>query len=79
MLWMILGAAIAIGGVYGYSRWRTTRKADPKPLWRRLLALTSDLGVAERLVSKERERTPGLSEVALLRRVIKRLERDKRR
>lgn len=79
MLWMLLGAGLAIGAMVGYTRWRALRREKPETLWKRLARLTSDMAVAQRLFTKERERFPALSEMAILRRVIRRLERDKKR
>ena len=55
------------------------RKKSPAALFKRLLRLTHDAEVAERLVNKARERFPHLSEAALIKRVIKQLERDRGR
>ena len=76
-LWLILGAAMALGVMYWLAQ-RKKRKASPKSLWKRLVGLTHDASVAQRLVSKERERHPELSELALLRKVLRRLESDRR-
>jgi hypothetical protein len=45
----------------------------------RLVRLVHDRAVADRLIESERRRHPDLSDVDLLRRVIRRLRRDRRR
>ena len=50
-----------------------------RTLRRQLLKLTHDPEVAKRLVDAARARHPELSEAALLRRVIRKLERDRSR
>ncbi|HEY8427164.1 MAG TPA: hypothetical protein VIL20_02270 [Sandaracinaceae bacterium] len=79
--WMIVGAVGALAAMWWWSRrrkrssgWLTLLR-----LRRELRRLTHDPDVAERLVAKERERNPELSEVALLRKVIRRLTRDRER
>ncbi|MFK7985988.1 MAG: hypothetical protein AB8I08_08140 [Sandaracinaceae bacterium] len=75
---LLLG--VLLYGAYAVGRRRLrARKKSPKRLFQKLLGLTHDAEVAERLVNKARERFPHLSESALLRRVIKQLERDRGR
>lgn len=75
--WFI-AIAIALGLlVWAFTR-RKTRRPSAKQLWRRLRKLTHDPLVADRLVSSERKRHPEMDEAAVIRRVIQRLERDRR-
>lgn len=69
--WLLRGSS-RLGGGGG-------RKASPGGLRKKIHKMVSDPEVAERLIEGERERHPELGEVALLRKVIRRLERDKRR
>jgi len=54
------------------------KKASVPTLRRKLRKLVHDPHVAHRLVEAERDRHPELAEAALLRKVIRRLERDRR-
>lgn len=38
MLWMLLGALLAIGLFYGYAKWRKSGKKS-FPIWKRLMRL----------------------------------------
>ncbi len=79
---MVIGGAVAVGLVIwlasrgGGGRRKTTGTAT---LRRRLHKLTHDAAVAERLVDAETKRHPDLPEREILRRVIRRLERDRGR
>ncbi len=81
--WMLVGAVAVLAGMWWWSRRR--KRTSPSGwltlvrLRRQLRRLTHDSDVADRLLAKERERNPGLSEVALLKKVIRRLARDKGR
>lgn len=79
MLWLLLGVAIGIALVLALPYLRKKRKASPASLMKRLIKLTHDPAVAKRLLDGERTRNPGLSEVELLKRVIRRLKRDRGR
>lgn len=57
---------------------RRTRGTRTDALRRKLRALTHDPAVAERLVDAEAARHPELSEAEVLRRVISRLEGERR-
>ena len=57
-------------------QWRAERKL--KDLWAALRRRTRDPEVAARLVAGERERHPGLSEAACVRRALRQLARDRR-
>lgn len=78
--WMVVGAV----GVLAFLWW-WGRRAKPSKgslvlrLRRELRRLTNDDSVVSRLVAKERERHPELSEAALLKRVVRRIARDKKR
>lgn len=75
---LLLG--VLLYGAFAVARRRfRARKKSPKRLFKKLLGLTHDAEVAERLLNKARERFPQLSEAALIRRVIKQLERDRGR
>jgi hypothetical protein len=54
-------------------------RASVASLRRTIAKMTHDPLVAERLIESERARHPELGERALLRKVIRRLERDRRR
>jgi hypothetical protein len=77
---MLIGAI----GVFAAMWWWGRRKKTSSSwltllrLRRELRRLTHDSDVADRLLSKERERNPELSEVALLEKVIRRLARDRK-
>lgn len=84
LLFLAVGAvlaALAFWLLRGSSRLGGKRgaKASPAGLRRRIHEMVSDPQVAERLIDGERERHPELGEIALLKKVIRRLERDKRR
>jgi hypothetical protein len=63
--------------------WRASqpkkKRRDVPTLRRELERMTHDRDAAERLLEAERARSPGLSELALLQRVITRLEHERRR
>jgi len=74
---------IAAAVLIGFVAWLATRrggKRRPTPafLRRRLQKLTHDPRVADRLVASELKRHPEMDEVTAIRRVIQRLERDRR-
>lgn len=77
MKWIFLLGALGLIAWFVLSR----RKRGPNlaSLRRRLHSLTHDSDVAERLVEAEMRRHPELGEAAILRRVIRRLERDRGR
>jgi len=80
--WLLLGAAIAAVIAWLVSRRggaAPRRRAGPAALRRRLHKLTHDPEVADRLIHAESKRHPELDEADVLRRVIRRLERDRRR
>ncbi len=79
--WMLIGAIGVLAGMWWWSRRKKTSSGwlTLLRLRRELRRLTHDSDVADRLVAKERERNPGLSEVALLKKVIRRLARDRKR
>lgn len=79
MTWLLLGAALGIAAMIALPMLRKKRKANPASLMKRLVKLTHDPKVAKRLLDGERSRHPDLSEIQLLRRVIRRLQRDRRR
>ena len=78
---MILGAVVlaAILWLAARSREGGRRPASAADLRRKLQKLTHDAAVAERLVEAEMKRHPDLAEREILRRVIRRLERDRGR
>ncbi len=81
MIWMLVGAVSVFAGLYWYDRWRKKAKARgtvAQRLRRELRRLTHDPRVVERLVSAERDRDPNASEESLLRKVLRRLKRDRR-
>ncbi len=81
MIWMALGALVAIVALVFWNRRRTLKGGDSSQtssLRRRLMRLTNDAAALERLISSEKKRHPRLSELALLRKVLRRLERDRR-
>ncbi len=79
MKWLIV-AAVVIGLV----AWLVTRSGSARrrptagALGKRLRKLTHDPLVAERLVASEMKRHPEMDEASALRRVLGRLERDRR-
>ena len=79
--WMLIGAVGVLAAMWWWSRRKKTSSGwlTLLRLRRELRRLTHDSDVAERLVAKERERNPGLSEVALLKKVVRRLARDRKR
>ena len=80
MMWLALGAALGIAlAIYLAKRGAKQKKPSETSLMKRLVKLTHDPEVARRLIAGERSRHPELSDLALLRRVIRRLERDRRR
>lgn len=83
--WIVAGAVSAALGAWWWNR-RKKRSPRGRVVRRRLTELRRELrrmvhdeAVASRLVAKERERHPGLSERALLERILRRLERDRGR
>jgi predicted negative regulator of RcsB-dependent stress response len=80
MIWVLLGAVLAIGAMFAWARWREQRRRNAKTtLWKQLRTLVSDPAVVQRLVAAERARDPDASETKLLRKVIKKLLRDRGR
>ncbi|MGE0787589.1 MAG: hypothetical protein AB7S26_18080 [Sandaracinaceae bacterium] len=77
MIWLIVGVVLGTLGFLYFSRRSAQKK--PETLMKRLIRLTHDSDVAQRLVDRERERSPHLSHAKLIARVIRRLERDRRR
>jgi hypothetical protein len=78
VIWMVIGALAAIS-VMAYFAIRPRKKADATTLRKRLLRMVHDNAVVDRLLDKERSRFPGASEIAILRKVIKKLERDRKK
>ncbi len=72
---LAVGAAVAW---WWFGRGSKKKKASVPTLRRKLRKLVHDPHVAHRLVEAERDRHPELAEAALLRKVIRRLERDRR-
>ncbi len=79
LVYLGVGAALGIAAVWLWRRWAARRASSPASLMKRLVKLTHDPDVARRLVEGERSREPELSEVQLLKRVLRRLQRDRRR
>jgi predicted negative regulator of RcsB-dependent stress response len=80
MIWLSIGAVLAIGAMFWWTRWRAKRRRTAKAtLWKQLRTMVSDPAVVQRLMAAERARNPGASETAILRKVIKRLLRDRGR
>jgi hypothetical protein len=84
VLFLAIGAVLAALAFWLLrgSRWLGGgggKKASAGGLRKRIHKMVSDPEVADRLIEGERERHPELGEVALLKKVIRRLERDKRR
>ena len=71
--------AVIVWWSFGGRGPRAKRRASVPALWRSLRKLVHDPLVAQRLVDAERDRHPGMSEAAVLKKVIRRLERDRRR
>lgn len=79
MIWMLVGALGALLLLYGWTRYKKRAKnAVAKKLRRQLRKLTGDDSVVNRLIARERERHPELSEIALLKKAVRRLARDRR-
>lgn len=79
MIWMLIGALGAVALLYGWAHYKKRAKgALAKKLRRRLRKLTGDDTVVSRLIERERARHPELSEIALLKKVLRRLARDRR-
>ena len=78
MKWIL--AAVLVLGLVAWlaSRRGGGRRPSAEALRRRLQGLTPDPKVAERLVEAEMKRHPEMSEAEVLRRVIRRLESDRR-
>jgi len=82
LLWILALVALVALVVWLLRSGGSVRKresASAARLRRTIARMTHDPDVAERLIARERERHPELSERALLRKVIRRLERDRRR
>lgn len=87
LLWITFGVALGLVAMWWWRRTKRKlpslgklgRKATAAALRRQVLELVHDSSVAERLIESERERHPELGERALLKKVIRRLERDRRR
>lgn len=78
--WMLAGALAVVAFLFWWGRRAKRSKGSlVLKLRRELRRLTHDESVVQRLVAKERERHPELSEIALLKRVIRRLSRDRKR
>lgn len=78
--WMLAGAVGVLAFLWWWSRRAKSSKASlALRLRRELRRLTNDDSVVRRLIAKERERHPELSEVAILKRVVRRIARDKKR
>ncbi|HJL20240.1 MAG TPA: hypothetical protein RMH99_31525 [Sandaracinaceae bacterium LLY-WYZ-13_1] len=80
-LWIVL-VVVSLLGLAWWLFGSSSRRRRPKSaaaLRKTILRMTHDPGVAERLIERERERHPALGERALLAKVIRRLERDRRR
>ena len=75
---LLFFAVMALYGVYRRRRASKPRGLGARALRRTLLKLTNDPKVAKRLLDNARDRHPGLSEAALLRKVIRQLRRDRR-
>ena len=87
LLWIALGIALGLAAMWWWRKakrklpsWRSLgKKASAAALRRQVFKLVHDPSVAERLIASERERHPELNEKALLKKVIRRLQRDRRR
>lgn len=87
LLWIALGITLGLAAMWWWKKakrklppWKKLgRKASVAALRRQVFKLVHDPSVAERLIASERERHPEMNERALLRKVIRRLERDRRR
>ena len=86
LLWISLGVVLGIAAMFWWRRTKRKlpslgklgKKASVAALRRQVFKLVHDPSVAERLIDSERERHHELNERALLRKVIRRLERDRR-
>ncbi len=79
MIWMLAGALAVIAFLWWWGRRAKRSKGSVVlRLRRELRRLTNDESVVSRLIAKERERHPELSEVAILKRVLRKLSRDRR-
>lgn len=87
LLWIALGVVLAVAAMWYWPRakrrlptWKKLRRrAGAAVLRKKVFRLAPDPSAAERLIERERERHPELGEAALLRKVLRRLERDRRR
>ncbi len=80
MIWMLIGAGSVLAVLYWYGKWKRSRRGGlVKRLRRELRRLVHDPAVAERLVNAERARDPESSEITILRKVMRRLRRDRHR
>ena len=87
LLWIALGFTLALVAMWWWRKtkrkmpsWRSLgKKASAAALRRQVFKLVHDPSVAERLIASERERHPEMNEKALLKKVIRRLRRDRRR
>ena len=79
MMWILVGAIAGGLLVWFLTRSRRRPRTSLSALRRELRKLTHDPAVAERLVEAERQRNPELDEASVLRRVIRRLGRDRHR
>lgn len=79
IVYLLLGVVLA-GVVYFVAK-RVLKQRRPSlgALKKQLQKLTHDSDVTARLVAAERKRNPHLSESAILKRVIRRLRRDRGR
>ena len=77
--WILVGLLVVALFVIAARRSGGARGTRVGALRRRLRGLTHDAAVAERLVEAEAARHPELSEAEVLRRVVSRLERERRR
>lgn len=76
---LVLALIVAVSvGIWRASQPKK-KKRDVPTLQRELERMTHDREAADRLVEAERARSPGLSELALLERVITRLRHERRR
>lgn len=78
MIWMLVGAALALAAMFGWTRWRVRRRSLRAMLWRQLRTRTVDPALVRRRMEVERERDPDASALERLRRVVRRLMRDRR-
>jgi hypothetical protein len=77
---MLVGAISVLAALYWYGRFREkTRGSIVLRLRRELRRLVHDPKVVDRLVSAERSRSPKDSEASILRKVMRRLKRDRAR